>query len=372
MRSAIDATSRDLSTSTASNAPPSASTSSSSAWAASRSSAVLRLDHRRPVEQVAVLEQVGLVRQHLLHPQRPLLIPWRRQSERLVPRRQLDRARPRPLRQRDAEHLEHDPLHVVLGLCLRQAERVDLHAVPEASGSFVGDAVALAADPVPQLRHRPQLADLLHEPDAGVDEERDRPEHGRETVVGNLARVAHGVEHADRSRHRVGDLLDGRRPRLLQVVRADVGGVPERSVLGAPGDHVDDQTPRRLGREDVRAARQVLLHDVVLCRAAQRPRVDPVLLGVDDVQREQPRRGGVDRHRRVHPGRRDAVEQRPHVAEMGDRHADLADLATRATRSRGRIRSASADRRRSTARSGPWRGSCGRASFDAVAVECPE
>ena len=41
VRSAIDATSRDLSTSTASNAPPSANTSSSSAWAASRSSAVL-------------------------------------------------------------------------------------------------------------------------------------------------------------------------------------------------------------------------------------------------------------------------------------------------------------------------------------------
>ena len=28
-------------------------------------------------------------------------------------------------------------------------------------------------------------------------------------------------------------------------------------------------------------------------------------------------------------GERDAVEQRAHVAEMGDRHADLADLAAR-------------------------------------------
>ena len=92
------------------------------------------LDDVRAVEQVAVLEQVGLVREHLLHPQRPLLVPRRGQAERLVPRRQLDAARPGPLRQRDAEHLEHDALHVVLRLRLGQAEGVDLHAVAEPAG----------------------------------------------------------------------------------------------------------------------------------------------------------------------------------------------------------------------------------------------
>ncbi len=51
--------------------------------------------------------------------------------------------------------------------------------------------------------------------------------------------------------------------------------------------------------------------------------------GVGDVEAEQPRRGGVDRHRRVHRPGRDAVEQRAHVAEVGDRHADLAHLAAR-------------------------------------------
>ena len=34
----------------------------------------------RSVEQVVVLEQVGLEGEHLLHPQRPLLIPWMRQA----------------------------------------------------------------------------------------------------------------------------------------------------------------------------------------------------------------------------------------------------------------------------------------------------
>ncbi len=74
--------------------------------------------------------------------------------------------------------------------------------------------------------------------------------------------------------------------------------------------------------------REVLLDDVVLCCAAQLGGTDALLLGVGDVQGEQPRRRGIDRHRRVHLRRRDAVEQGAHVAEMADRHADLADLAT--------------------------------------------
>ena len=47
-------------------------------------------------------------------------------------------AGPRVLRQRDAEHLEHDALHVVLGLLLGEAERVHLHAVAEAAQLRVG------------------------------------------------------------------------------------------------------------------------------------------------------------------------------------------------------------------------------------------
>ena len=54
-----------------------------------------------------------------------------------------------------------------------------------------------------------------------------------------------------------------------------------------------------------------------------------LLVGDRDVEREQPRRRRVDGHRGVHVGERDALEQRAHVAEMGDRHADLADLAAR-------------------------------------------
>ena len=56
---------------------------------------------------------------------------------------------------------------------------------------------------------------------------------------------------------------------------------------------------------------------------------DALLLGGDDVERQQPRRRRVDRHRRVHLAERDAVHQRRHVAAVRHRHADLADLAAR-------------------------------------------
>ena len=91
--------------------------------------------------------------------------------------------------------------------------------------------------------------------------------------------------------------------------------------------------------------------------------VDALVLGRDDVEREQPGGRRVDRHRRVHLVQRDAVEQRRHVAAVRDRHADLADLAARELVARRRSRSASAGRTRSRAPSGPWRDSSGRARW---------
>ncbi len=135
--------------------------------------------HRRALEDVGVLEQVGLVGEDLLDAQRPLLVPRARQAERLVPGRELDRARAGVAAERHGERLEHDPLHVVLRLRLGEPERVHLHAVAEAQLPLVLHAVALAPELVPQQRHRAQLRVLLDEAHAGVDEERDAPEHRR-------------------------------------------------------------------------------------------------------------------------------------------------------------------------------------------------
>src|SRR5262249_23781273 len=122
-----------------------------------------RLDHLRALEEVLVLEQVRLVGEDLLDPQRPLLVPGARQPPRLVPGRELERATARLLRERDAERLERDADRVVLGLRLGEAEAVHLHAVAEAAQLGVLDAVAVARDLVPELRHRARLAHLLDE-----------------------------------------------------------------------------------------------------------------------------------------------------------------------------------------------------------------
>ena len=141
--------------------------------------------------------------------------------------------------------------------------------------------------------------------------------------------LADGVEHRDRVAHRERDLLDGRRARLLEVIGADVDRVPLGHVLDRVGDRVGDQPHARTRRERIGAAAQVLLEDVVLGRALELVLGDALILGGDDVERQQPGGGGVDRHRGVHLVERDAVEQRLHVALVGDRDADLADLASR-------------------------------------------
>ena len=269
------------------------------------------------------------VGQDLLDPQAPLLVPRPRQAERLVPGGKLDRAGARVAAERHRERLEHDPRHVVLGLGLGQAERVDLDAVAHAQQLRVLDAVALAPELLPEDAHRAQLRVLLDEADAGVDEEADPAEDPGEVLLGDLPALADGVEHGDRVGDREGDLLDRRRPRLLQVVGADVDRVPARDLVDREGDHVGDQPHRRLRREGVGAPREVLLDDVVLGRALERGALDALLVGDGDVEAEEPRRGRVDRHRGVHLAERDAVDERLHVAAVDDRDADLADLAAR-------------------------------------------
>ena len=113
------------------------------------------------------------------------------------------------------------------------------------------------------------------------------------------------------------------------MVGADVHRVPLRRLADAEENKVLGQPQRRAGREHIRAARQIFLDDVVLRRALQAGARRALFVGDRDIERHQPRRGGVDGHRGVHRVERDGVEQRPHVADVGDRDADLADLAAR-------------------------------------------
>ncbi len=235
------------------------------------------------VEDVAVLQQVGLEGHDLLQAQRPLLVPRARQAERLVPGRQLHGAGAGVLAHHHGQHLEQDAVDVVLRLLLGEAQRIHLHAVAEQPLLAVGDAVAVEREVLPQLGERPHLAHLGDEADAGIDEEGDAAHHLREIRLGHLAARAHRVEHRNGVGQREGQLLHRRRARLLQVIAADVHRVPLGNLAVGEADRVGRQPERGLGREDVGSAREIFLDDVVLGRALQLGALDTLGFGRGDI-----------------------------------------------------------------------------------------
>ena len=111
------------------------------------------------------------------------------------------------------------------------------------------------------------------------------------------------------------------------MIGADIHRIPFRHFARGEQDRVLDQPHRGRRREHVSAARQVFFDNVILRRALQLGPRHALLVGDCDIKREQPGSRRVDGHRGVHLAKRDRREQRPHVAEMADRHADLADFA---------------------------------------------
>ena len=154
-----------------------------------------------------------------------------------------------------------------------------------------------------------------------------RPTSSGKSAARHFARILHRIEHGLGVGESEGKFLRRRRARFLQMVGADIGRVPFRHFARGIDDHVLDQPQGRRRREHIGAARQILLQNVVLHGAGELRLVRALLFGERGIEGEQPGRRGVDRHRGVHLGKRDALEQRAHVAEMGDGHADFADLA---------------------------------------------
>ena len=256
-----------------------------------------------------------------------MLVPGPWQTERLVPGGKLHGTRARLLRQGHRQHRQEDAIDVVLRLLLGQPQRVDLHAVAEAAQRRVLHAVALLGDLIPQIDEGAHLADFGDKAHPGIDEKAHAADDARKFLRRHFARVLHLVEHRLGGGQREGEFLHRRRSRLLQMVGADIGRVPFRHVARGVDDHVLDQPQRGRRRKHIGAAREVLFEDVVLHRAGELRLGRALLLGERDIEREQPGRRGVDGHRGVHLSQRNALEQAPHVAEMGDRHAHLADFA---------------------------------------------
>ena len=111
------------------------------------------------------------------------------------------------------------------------------------------------------------------------------------------------------------------------MIPRDRDAVELRRLVGTERERVRDDAHRRGRRVDVCVARDVLLQDVVLDRAAKRLARDALLVAHGDVHRQQDGRGRVDRHRRRHLVERDAVEHRRHVLDGVYRDPRLPDLA---------------------------------------------
>ncbi len=191
----------------------------------------------------------------------------------------------------------------------------------------VGDAVAFVRDLIPQLGECAQLANFGDETQSGIDEERNTPDDLAEFIFGAFAGRLHRVQHAEGGGKREGKLLHRGRAGFLQVIRADIHRIPLRHLLGREQDHVLGEPHGRRRRKYIRAARKIFLDDVVLRRAGKLGARDALFVGERHVKRQEPRGGGVDRHRRIHLAERDAIEQHAHVADVRNRHADLTDFA---------------------------------------------
>ncbi len=124
-------------------------------------------------------------------------------------------------------------------------------------------------------------------------------------------------------------LLQRGRTRFANVIAAHGNGVPLRHPLRAEPEDVSHQPHGWTRREDVLLLGDELFEDVVLNRPGDVLPVGALLLGDDEIHREDHRRRRIDRHRRRDVAERDPVEEPLHVGQRRDVDTALADLAER-------------------------------------------
>ncbi len=230
---------------------------------------------------------------------------------------------------RAAEHpgqrLERRPDDVVVGLLDRERAAGGLCVEPAHPGPRVLCPESLPHCLGPDAASGAELGDLLEEIVVRV-EEKGEP---RRELVDRQPRLDAVLHVLDAVAQRKGQLLEGCRAGLPDVVAGDRDRVPPGHVLGAEGELVGDQPHRGARRIDVLLLRDVLLQDVVLKGAADAGPGRAVLLGHGEVHGQRDGRRRVDRHGCRHGAEVDAVEEHLHVPKRIHGDAALADLAPR-------------------------------------------
>ena len=262
------------------------------------------------------------MRQDLLRAQRDRGRLFRRQAERLVHAVRVQALRPSQDRR---QRLHGDADDVVLRLLRRQSRAARLRVETHLQRARLLHVEAPRHDPGPDAARRAELRDLLEEIIVRVEEERDLAGDLLDRKRGG----ARGLEIGDAVREGEGDLLHRRRAGLADVVPADADRVPARQLVPAVGEQIRGDAQGGLRREDVGAARDVFLQDVVLHGPRQRLERNLLLSRDRHVQRQQDRCGGVDRHRGGDAVERQARQELLHVLDCVDGDAGPSDLALR-------------------------------------------
>ena len=223
------------------------------------------------------------------------------------------------------QRLQSDPHHIVLRLLSGQRRTGGLRVEAQHPGAWVLRLEAFAHDPGPHAPGSAELGDLFQEIIVRIEEERK--------LLGKTVHVQPGLDRClhigDAVRQRESHLLHRRRTGLADMVAGDADRVPVRHFGLAEAENIRNQAHRRRRREDIGAAGDIFLQNIVLDRTAQLPCLHTLPLCHRDIHRQQHRRRGVDRHTGRHLAQRDFPEQRRHIIQRRDRHAHLAHLAHR-------------------------------------------
>ncbi len=285
------------------------------------------LDDRASVEEVGIFEEIRFIREDLLKSQRPLLIPRSGKGEGFVPCGELECAAAGFSAECYAEGFDQDAPCVVFGLLFGQAEGVDLDTVAKASKAGILDVVARERDLVPEFDKCAHLTHLFDKADASVDKKADTFNDLIEVLFVDLLALLQDIKNTDGGGEGKGDFLCGCGASFLEVVRADIRGVPFGEVLEAVFVHLGDDAKVSIGWKKVSSTCEIFFDDIVLCGSAQGFNGDSAFLGERDVEGEQPHGCAVDGHGSVHLFERYRVEESVHIVEAVDGDTDFADFA---------------------------------------------
>src|SRR5208337_2694049 len=181
---------------------------------------------------------------------------------------------------------------VVFGLLRGERRPSRLRVKPQQQRTWILGPETIAHDFCPQPPRRAVLGYFFQQIAVRVEEKRKL----RRKFVDLQARVERRLYIRDAIGKREGYFLDRGRARLSNVVAGNGDDIPLGNSFSAPSKNVGDDAHCRTHRINVRAARDVLLEDVVLDRAGKFRQAGALFLGHGNIKAQQYRGGRVDGH----------------------------------------------------------------------------